>query len=398
MELRRHSSQRRRLAIVVSCLVIILLVPLAASAAGSKATSPTPNKGGKAPAGSLTENQRRQTGKETELAAAQKTDIQLEASLKELGEQLVDSQHKIIEARGRVEKADHDVVEVQGSIEVAQTEIDGRTKSVNNRAVDIYKNPDRGSVDALLGSENIADAGLRMGLVNRVVESDTGEMRRLSALKQDLREDEDHLVLLQAEAKAAREAQENEQNRLETLQARQEATKRANDSRIRELQEEVAALEKEEAAIQATLARSMPAVPGAGPQGNVSVHGNGKFGWPVGGSVTSEFGQRCLEGSCRMHAGIDIGAGMGAAVGAAGSGTVIFAGSQGGYGNCVIINHGDGFATLYGHLSAISVTNGQSVGRGTRIGSVGNTGHSTGPHLHFEVRVGGAAQNPRLYL
>lgn len=348
--------------------------------------------------GKLSDNQKRQAAKEAELSAAKQTDLELEASLKALDSRLSESEQKLVAAKARSEQADHDVAKVKESISKSQAEVEKFTFSVNASAVDIYKHPDRGSIDAILGSENISDAGRRVGMVNRVIEADQSQLRRLSALKQDLKEDEGRLIAAQEEARSAKEAQEQEQERLETLKVKQEATRKANEARIRQLQAEVDALEKEEAAIQATLARSGATTPGAGPQGSVNVRGNGKFAWPVGGSVTSEFGQRCLGGICRMHNGIDISAPTGTRVGAAGAGTVISAGSQGGYGYTVIINHGDGYATLYAHLSSISVTSGQSVGRGTIVGTVGSTGHSTGPHLHFEVRVGGSAQNPRLYL
>jgi len=122
--------------------------------------------------------------------------------------------------------------------------------------------------------------------------------------------------------------------------------------------------------------------------------GSGGWVWPAAGPVTSNFGQRWG----RAHEGIDIGAPTGAAIVAARSGTVAFAGAQGGYGNLVLIDHGDGIVTAYAHQSRILVSAGQSVGAGGQIGAVGSTGNSTGPHLHFEVRVGGAARDPMGYL
>jgi murein DD-endopeptidase MepM/ murein hydrolase activator NlpD len=120
-----------------------------------------------------------------------------------------------------------------------------------------------------------------------------------------------------------------------------------------------------------------------------------RFLRPVRGVVTSPFGQRWG----RLHAGIDIAAPTGAAVGAAGRGTVVSAGwNSGGYGNLVVIQHRLGFQTWYAHLSAVHVRVGQGVGGGTRIGSVGSTGASTGPHLHFEVRHNGTPVNPAPYL
>ena len=120
-----------------------------------------------------------------------------------------------------------------------------------------------------------------------------------------------------------------------------------------------------------------------------------RFLRPVRGPVTSGFGERWG----RMHQGIDFGAPTGTPVGAGGRGTVTFAGwNAGGFGNLVVIQHRLGFQTWYAHLSAVHVRVGQSVAGGSRIGAVGSTGHSTGPHLHFEVRHNGIPVNPAGYL
>jgi murein DD-endopeptidase MepM/ murein hydrolase activator NlpD len=122
--------------------------------------------------------------------------------------------------------------------------------------------------------------------------------------------------------------------------------------------------------------------------------------WPVRGLVTSPFGARTSpygEGR-EMHPGIDISASYGSPVTAAGNGAVIFAGRDPGYGGVVIVAHGGQLDTLYGHLSALYVREGQSVRRGQTIGAVGATGRATGAHLHYEVRVNGAPVDPRRYL
>ncbi len=120
-----------------------------------------------------------------------------------------------------------------------------------------------------------------------------------------------------------------------------------------------------------------------------------RFLRPVHGQITSPFGMRWG----RMHHGIDFGASSGTPVGAGGRGTVSFAGwNSGGYGNLVVIDHRLGFQSWYAHLSSVSVGSGQRVSGGTRIGAVGSTGHSTGPHLHFEVRLRGTPIDPSGYL
>ena len=116
--------------------------------------------------------------------------------------------------------------------------------------------------------------------------------------------------------------------------------------------------------------------------------------WPAAGTLTSGFGSRWG----RLHAGIDIAGPVGTPLIASKSGTVIFAGVQGGYGNLVLIDHGGGFVTAYAHQSRIATSVGASVSAGQVIGYMGNTGNSTGPHLHFEIRVNGSAQNPMGYL
>ncbi|MEG6617258.1 M23 family metallopeptidase [Peptococcaceae bacterium 1198_IL3148] len=123
-------------------------------------------------------------------------------------------------------------------------------------------------------------------------------------------------------------------------------------------------------------------------------YGGGRLAKPAGGSITSPFGGRWG----RSHEGIDLGAANGSAAVAAEAGTVIRASWYADYGNCVDISHGNGMVTRYAHLSKISVSVGQSVQRGQVIGNVGNTGRSTGPHLHFEVLINGRPQNPANYL
>ena len=128
--------------------------------------------------------------------------------------------------------------------------------------------------------------------------------------------------------------------------------------------------------------------------------GKGVLSWPVPGAVTSPFGMRMhpIFHVMKMHTGVDLHAGMGTPIHAAAAGTVVYADWRGGYGKCVIIDHGGGLATLYGHQSEILVNVGQKVKRGEVIGKVGSTGYSTGPHLHFEVRVNGTPVNPLGYL
>jgi murein DD-endopeptidase MepM/ murein hydrolase activator NlpD len=133
---------------------------------------------------------------------------------------------------------------------------------------------------------------------------------------------------------------------------------------------------------------------------NIAFRGSGQMLLPCLGEITSGFGWRMhpVLGYERFHAGIDIGADYGSTIYAADQGIVMFAGWYGGYGNAVVIDHGGGITTLYGHTSELYVVEGQTVSKGTAIAAVGSTGLSTGPHLHFEVRRQGEPTDPMAYL
>jgi murein DD-endopeptidase MepM/ murein hydrolase activator NlpD len=156
--------------------------------------------------------------------------------------------------------------------------------------------------------------------------------------------------------------------------------------------EEVEALAAESASLAEAIreAQAQAASTSAG-TGTPSAWG---FVWPVNGPVVSGFGMRWG----RMHEGIDITASTGTPIWASAAGTVIWSSWRGGYGNCVVVDHGNGLATLYAHASAVLVSVGQRVSQGQTVALVGSTGNSSGPHLHFEVRVNGVAVDPLLYL
>jgi len=195
------------------------------------------------------------------------------------------------------------------------------------------------------------------------------EQQRLQAL---LEETEERRLQLADQATAKREA-------LQAVVRERTASERA----IRDLEEDSAAL--------AALIQSMQSRASAGPRRSLSA-----FLLPLRGPVTSRFGFRRhpIFRLRQFHQGVDIAAPRGSQVLAAFDGKVLFAGWYGGYGKLVILDHGGGTSTLYGHLSAILVKPGQVVARGRLIGNVGSTGYSTGPHLHYEVRQNGRPIEP----
>jgi murein DD-endopeptidase MepM/ murein hydrolase activator NlpD len=218
--------------------------------------------------------------------------------------------------------------------------------------------------------ERAARTRVRVQAATRVVEARTNEVREVR----------DQLV-------AARQG---------LVQAR--ASKHESLVSVRESEQqhasEAAALQAVSAQLAARInaAQAVPSATSLAVGGDTTPSASGLI-WPVSGPVVSPFGWRWG----RMHEGIDIGVGYGTPIAAAASGVIIYAGWMGGYGNLIIIDHGGGLATAYAHQTSFAVGGGP-VSQGQTIGYVGCTGHCFGPHLHFEVRVNGAAVDPLGYL
>lgn len=194
------------------------------------------------------------------------------------------------------------------------------------------------------------------------------------------------------------------ENDLENRQAEYDAIMALEDAANAEIEEMVAELERQraEAAAAAAAAAAANGGGGGGSTGGGTATGTGSFTWPCPSCtyITSRFGLRVhpITGQEKTHTGMDIGASYGATIIAADGGTVTWAGDNGnGYGNYVMIDHGNGYKTLYGHMSSIAVSSGQSVSQGDTIGYVGSTGMSTGPHLHFEIWSGGSRIDPEQF-
>jgi murein DD-endopeptidase MepM/ murein hydrolase activator NlpD len=171
------------------------------------------------------------------------------------------------------------------------------------------------------------------------------------------------------------------------------ATKGRKREQLAAVQKSKAEYLHEVAGLQASYGQVSAAIQASGSSSLDSTPSASGLIWPVSGSVVSPFGMRWG----RLHAGIDIAAGYGTPIFASASGTVIFAGWMGGYGNFVIVDHGGGLSTGYAHQSSIAVGGG-GISQGQVIGYVGCTGHCFGPHLHFEVRVNGSPVDPLGYL
>jgi murein DD-endopeptidase MepM/ murein hydrolase activator NlpD len=315
--------------------------------------------------------------------------------------------------RREVDSLSAEVAETKQRIGETQAEYGRQQELLKERINSTYRQGSWFYIDILLGSKSIGDLITRTEFVSRVIESNNDLAASLEATEQSLSRSKVKLDRsLQTMKLKQREAAEVESN-LRNMKAERDR-KAAESTAVQRRKEELvvenktnakrllALAEQEEAEsrrIEAELAAAARRASEAGSAGS-GVYA-GQMSWPVPSSqrLTSPFGWRIhpIFGDRRMHTGIDIAAPSGAAVVAAGAGTVISASYRGGYGNTVMIDHGEGVITLYAHLTAWSAGVGQTVSRGAQVGTIGSTGNSTGPHLHFEVRINGAPANPMNY-
>jgi len=278
---------------------------------------------------------------------------------------------------------------------------------LNQRLVALYETDTPGALEVILASRSFSEIIDQLDFVRLVAEQDkriASEVERAKTETRSARARTKHTRLRVATVTrviAARTAQVRVvRDRLLATQGELDERRGARRTSLDELSaEERESVEEAEALakVSATLAARIRAAQSGGSSvtpGPVTAPSAAGLIWPVSAPITSSFGWRWG----RMHEGLDLGAGFGTPIRAAAAGTIINAGWLGGYGNLVVIDHGRGISTAYGHQSSIAVGNGQSVSQGQVIGYVGSTGYSTGPHLHFEVRVNGSAADPLGYL
>ena len=298
-----------------------------------------------------------------------------------------------------------ELVEIQGNLRderarltrLRQRLVETRTQ-LAVRLVEIYKADKPDVLSVILNSDGFAELLERGEFIQRIAEQD----RKIVTIVRDAKADSvrtearlDELEKRQQRITALVLRRRNEviavKNELIGTRVGLERTRDGKAAALQNVKAERVHLEEDLAEMERQQARISGQINGAaGPIRK----GSGQLIWPVNGAFTSPFGMRWG----RLHAGIDIAAPTGTGIRAADSGTVAIAGSVGGYGNYTCINHGGAMSTCYGHQSSIGVSVGQNVSQGQVIGAVGNTGNSTGPHLHFEVRINGSPVDPMGYL
>ena len=325
------------------------------------------------------------------------------AKEKSLGDQVNSLEQQINSKQSDIDELEASISEAQAKLETleeelaaAEEKVNTQNENLNARLRNMYKNGSVGFIDVLMDSGSFSEFLNNLSLVEKVYTSDQDVLEELQKAYDEIDAKKKEIETLQAELSESKATMEEQKSSLEADKASVEKKKSEIAADSAETQRELDKLEADAQALTSSIRNS-------GSSSSSSKYNGGIMAWPVPSchTVSSGYGGRIhpTTGKYKFHGGLDIPGSYGSAIVAANSGKVIWAGNRGdSYGNYVIIDHGGGVSTLYGHSSKVLVSTGQRVSRGQRIANVGSTGRSTGPHCHFEVRINGSRVNPNPYV
>lgn len=323
---------------------------------------------------------------------------------------------KLADAQFRYEQTQKQIKVTDNKLKETETKLQRQVRITQSTVRRLYKYRYIDYLLFLLNSENISTFMRRSVYFNYIIKQDNDQINQIKETKNEIKE-------LKKEFQEKKVKIANFSKMVAIQKSKYEASQQDHEEYLHQVQSkketyerEVRALEQESDRISSMLvslinrqkqeqARAYAMAKSGKRYASVGSYSykytGGKLGWPCASTnLTSYFGYRVhpIFGTRKLHSGMDVGAGTGTPIYAAGNGVVIESGWTGGYGKAVIIDHGGGVATLYAHSSELYVYPGQKVKRGQLIAAIGSTGFSTGPHLHFEVRVNGVPVDPLTYL
>lgn len=333
----------------------------------------------------------------------------LDAKVASLDAKIAVVQQALDGAQARLEAATAAVVQQENDLSRLQGQLAAARDVLLRRAVEAYTNPTAtGMADYLLRARSLSEVSDTSGFMEAVVRVQENAVKAFAADKKLVEMRQADVDNRRAEARRARDTVADQRATLDGARAEWDTARQAVNAEVATQQQLVAQLAAARAAYEAEIVAltsqsndlaNILRTAQAGQE--LGAAGHGLLMVPVPGApITSPYGPRIhpIFGDVRMHTGIDYGAPEGTPIHAAADGTVAMAGPYGGYGNATVIDHGGELATLYGHQSLILVKPGDHVIKGQIIGLVGCTGSCTGPHVHFEVRVGGNPVDPAPFL
>lgn len=403
--MRRPSSVPRALRFGALAISLIALAPVTAPAARTSKPAKASHAAKKKPSRKqrilalrtrLKTLTKKKVETQAQLRTIKKAQVRIADQLNDSFERLENARAALVASEERLRSAERQVAHTQQRLAEAEQRLALQRRRFGRRIAASYQEGPVTFTDVLLGSRNLSDFLDRQYYVSRAMGQDAQLLEGLRDAQQAVLRQRQALI---ERKKRLAEAHQDNLQRVAQVAEQAEARERLlrELKRDRALQEQqLQELEDTSNDIQHSLEEELirrQANPGSY---RALPRWSGGLSRPAMGPITSGFGYRMhpVLGYRRLHAGVDIGAGTGAPVAAAADGEVFFASWRGGYGRCIILLHGGGMSTLYGHLSRIDVSAGQRVRRGQRIGAVGSTGLASGPHLHFEVRRNGVPVAP----
>ena len=393
------------MAAFLALLIIIPILISALSATASATSSKEELEQLKAEAEELA-NQKEEI--ENEIAYIEQQQVATIETKTMLDEQILLTQAEITNANAQLQQYTILIADMQQDIDQAMLDEQAQYELVQERIRIIEENGTASYWSIIFGAESFSDLLDRIDFVNELLAYDQGVIDKLYEMRAELDAAQAELEQSKAEQKEIKDTLVQLEADLESQRASADELMVKLTAEKEDLEQFYAEMEEQEVLVAQQIDEMVAKIAEeerlAAQSGTTTgyVTGTGSFTWPTPSCtyITSYFGNRLHPtlGVYKFHTGVDIGASYGASILAADDGTVITAGyNEGGYGNYVVISHGNGMTTLYGHMSSIAVSYGQNVTKGQTIGYVGSTGRSTGPHLHFEIRQNGQYLDPLSY-
>lgn len=303
----------------------------------------------------------------------------------------------IIYLNNQIDTANNQIAEKEQEITVAQEKLDTNKDYFKKRVVSMYKSGTGTHLEMLFTAKSISEFFSRVDMLQYVLKNDRKIVDEMTAARDAVIEAKKVIEDRKADLEEAKAVSVTQKAKLDSALAQQQSIINQLSQEVKVNQEAASKAQSEKDALNRQLEQELA---GIGNTSSGSNYSGGKMAWPVpaGGRITSPFGYRTYP-AVGLHTGVDIAIAQGNTIAAAESGTVIrVVNGTTGYGKYLMVNHGNGTVTLYAHSSKIVVAVGDHVERGQKIAEIGSTGFSTGPHLHFEVRLNGKAVNPIGYI
>ena len=337
--------------------------------------------------------QKDQKQTEERLAQAKQQEKSVTEELRVIEEELKEAENKLAGLERQLQHVRSDIVVVQNELAEAEENVTVRNELLAKRIRAIHEKGTVTYLEVLFSATSFSDFVSRYELIQQIIRSDAEILEQVREERARIEEAKRKLEEKRAELVGLSEAVENERR---TVQARASSRKQL----LEKIQGDKESYEKALDELEETSKKLESIIRDLQSRNTSPAPSEDGLVWPLRGRITSPFGMRVhpIYGTSRLHTGIDIAGSTGTPVVAADRGVVILSGWHGGYGYTVIIDHGGGISTLYAHHSSLLVSRGEQVQRGDTIARVGSTGLSTGPHLHFEVRVNGTPKNPMNWL